>query len=102
MARPEDRICPPPWGNFARMKSVPQTKKHKPIQQEFPFSTILLEPELQEMAGSLGADERLRLADDFERWAHELRVTAQAIKTQAVPWKRKNLPRTTPEQRALN
>ena len=84
------------------MKSVPQTKQPKPIQQEFPFQTIQLEPELQAMAGSLGPDERLRLADDFERWAHELRVTAQALKTQAVPWKRKHLPRIDPARRAAN
>ena len=40
---------------------------------------VMLEPELEAIAGRLLPCERIWMAKRFERWAHELRVTAAVL-----------------------
>ena len=46
---------------------------------------VVLEPELEELAGHLSPDERDRLARRFYRWSKELWASAQAIRARPLP-----------------
>ena len=92
-----------PCHSHARMKkgSSP-SNKNNPDQFEFNFNVVKLEPELQIEAATFTPCQRLALAVKFERWAHELRVSARVLEKQRVPWRRRSLPRISLRDRLWN
>jgi hypothetical protein len=58
------------------MKQVPQTDQK---QFEFDFHAVRLEPELQMQAATYTPHQRRVLACVYERWAHQLRVSARLL-----------------------
>jgi len=69
-------------------KSVPHKSAvsgSKPIQQEFNFHAVQLEPELQMEAATFTPHQRRMLASVYERWAHQLRVTAKVLEKDLAP-----------------
>jgi len=61
---------------------------------------VILEPELEALAGELGAFDRLMMARKLARWAQQLRVSARMLSQPAS--KRQRLPRLTDKQAKLN
>lgn len=80
-------------------KSVPQTK---PIQQEFPFHLVKVDPELQPEVAQHTPAQRRELAFIFLKYAHQLLVTAEVLERHAEPWQRRALPRVPPRVLARN
>jgi hypothetical protein len=68
-------------------KSVPQTNH---TQTEFDFDAVKLEPELQMEAATFTPHQRRVLACVYERWAHQLRVSAKVLEA-----RRRSSPRGT-------
>jgi hypothetical protein len=87
-------------------KSVPQTTPKTPdtphVQQEFDFSIVKLEPDLQARAATMTPQQRRELADTFGRWRHQLLVSASVLEKHATPWKRRRLPRIDRKVLVLN
>jgi hypothetical protein len=52
---------------------------------------VILEPELEAVAGELSVFDRLMLAEKLERWPRQLRVSAKVLSKQ--PWQRRSIPR---------
>lgn len=67
--------------------SVPQTTH---TQAEFDFNAVKLEPELQMEAATFTPHQRRVLACVYERWAHQLRVSAKVLEK-----RRQSLPRAS-------
>ena len=61
---------------------------------------VKLEPGLEERARAWSPSKRLLMADLFERWARQLRVSARMIETQSQPRKPRRYQRF-PELRIL-
>lgn len=61
---------------------------------------VILEPELELVAGHLDVFDRLVLAEKLERFVRQLRVSAKAMSQQ--PWKRQRPPRIGSHLAALN
>lgn len=61
---------------------------------------VILEPELEAIAGELGVFDRLMMAEKMERWVRQLRISARILAK--PPVKRRRPPRLTARQAALN
>ena len=61
---------------------------------------IILEPELEAIAGELGVFDRLMMAVKLERWARQLRVSARVLAKPRA--KRRRPPYLTQKQARLN
>ena len=48
-------------------------------------STIVLEPDLEEIAGHLTAHERIMLAKKFYRWSKQLYVSGRILRRNSEP-----------------
>jgi hypothetical protein len=66
----------PLWENVAVMNSSKVERKR-----------VTLEPELEAIAGDMGAFDRIWLAMKLMRWAHQLIVSSRALR--ARPWSRR-------------
>jgi len=60
--------------------------QHDLTMNKQPRKRVLLEPELEVIAGRLSPFDRLALAAKLERWVRQLRVSSQAL--QARPARR--------------
>ncbi len=67
---------------------VPQTDSK---QLEFRFDLVKLEPRLQLTAATLTPTQRRVLACVYERWAHQLRVSAKVLEKYQQPPRRNSL-----------
>jgi hypothetical protein len=65
------------------MKSSSPTKTDLK-QIEFDFDKVSVEPALQVTVALWTPEKRRALADKFERWAHELRCTANILEHRAL------------------
>lgn len=58
-----------------------------------PVAHIKMEPDFEEMGGEWNANKRMRMAEYFERFANQLRVTASVMRQQSKP-----LPKQSPTE----
>lgn len=61
---------------------------------------VILEPELEAIAGELGVFDRLQMAEKMERWVRQLRISARMLAKPNA--RRRRPPRLTGKQAALN
>lgn len=61
---------------------------------------VILEPELEAIAGELGVFDRLLMAEKMERWVRQLRISARMLAKPSA--RRLRPPRLTGRQAALN
>lgn len=65
-------------------------------------SSIILEPDLEEVAGHLNAHERVMLAKKFFRWSKQLYVSVRILRRNAGPKPRPTLKRLPQRLLGLN
>ena len=58
-----------------------------------PRKRVVMEPELEALAGHLGACDRLLMAEKLGRWRRQLRVTARMLLGPPTNAKPRRLPR---------
>lgn len=63
---------------------------------------VILEPDLELVAGALDAPARRRLARQFYRWAKQLWTSAAILDQDAAPSQRPSLPKIAPTKLILN
>lgn len=78
-SKPLDRICPMRCARLASMEKLQRSK-------------VILEPELEIIACTFTSRQRVALAVVFERWSHQLRVSAKILD----PPRRSSPPRLRP------
>ena len=61
------------------------------VMKNFINVKVILEPELQEEVELLNSWQRLRMARKFERWAHQLRISAFILSRNQTPKPRSSL-----------
>lgn len=84
----KDCGCPTPPAHPARMTNVPRKR-------------VVLETDLEIMAGGLSWRERAALAEKLERWARQLRVSSRILRPAPRP-ARQRLPFASPQRQRLN
>jgi hypothetical protein len=63
---------------------------------------VILEPELEQEVSLMTASQRLELARKFERWAHQLRISAFILKRASQPKPRPSLKALSKAKLILN